>query len=158
MIKKTNASKLTQADYVYILQLKADHQVSKIPFTDFQWIGPYNKEEAQPGSNYLIRKFRTDKTQVLQLMRLPHFTPRQFILDIQIKPGEGKPDLEVINKHNCLYAKAWECDYEKPIFDSVYKNAVTPNSPGITVQCELAANETSIIPGTLRESFPEFFF
>ena len=33
--KKANASKLKEADYVYILQSKADHQGSKIPFTEF---------------------------------------------------------------------------------------------------------------------------
>ena len=38
--KKANASKLKQSDYVYILQPEADHQGSKIPFTDFRWIGP----------------------------------------------------------------------------------------------------------------------
>ena len=36
--KKTNASKLKQTDYVYILQPKADHQWSKNPFTAFRWI------------------------------------------------------------------------------------------------------------------------
>ena len=39
--KKSNASKLKQSDYVYILQPKADHQGSKLPFTDYRWIGPY---------------------------------------------------------------------------------------------------------------------
>ena len=39
--RKANASKLKKANYVFILQLKADHQGSKIPFTDFRWIGPY---------------------------------------------------------------------------------------------------------------------
>ena len=34
--KKANASKLKEADYVYILQPKADHQGSKIPFTEFR--------------------------------------------------------------------------------------------------------------------------
>ena len=38
--RKANASKLKQADYVFILQPRADHQGSKIPFTDFRWIGP----------------------------------------------------------------------------------------------------------------------
>ena len=36
--KKANASKLKEADYVYILQPKADHQGSKIPFTKFRWL------------------------------------------------------------------------------------------------------------------------
>ena len=39
--KKANASNLKGADYVYILQPKADLQGSKIPFTEFRWIGPY---------------------------------------------------------------------------------------------------------------------
>ena len=38
--KEGNASKPKQTDYVYILQPKADHQESKIPFTDFRCIGP----------------------------------------------------------------------------------------------------------------------
>ena len=32
--KKANASKLKQAEYVFVLQPKADHQGSKNPFTD----------------------------------------------------------------------------------------------------------------------------
>ena len=39
--KKANASKLNQRDNVYVLQLKADHQGSKIPLTDFQWTAPF---------------------------------------------------------------------------------------------------------------------
>ena len=38
--KKANVSKLKQSEYVYILQQKPDQQGSKIPFTDFRWIGP----------------------------------------------------------------------------------------------------------------------
>ena len=34
--KKANASKLKKIDYVFILQPKADHRGSKIPFTDFR--------------------------------------------------------------------------------------------------------------------------
>ena len=75
--KKTNASKLKEADYVYILQLKADHQGSKIPFTEFRWMGPYIVEKVLPDNNYLVRKIGTDKTQVLHRMRMRHFTPRQ---------------------------------------------------------------------------------
>ena len=39
--KKANASKLKEADYVYILQLKAGHQGSKFPCSELRWIGPY---------------------------------------------------------------------------------------------------------------------
>ena len=41
--KKANASKLKKADYVDVLETKADHQGSKIPFTEFRWLGPYNR-------------------------------------------------------------------------------------------------------------------
>ena len=44
--KKANASKLKEADYVYILQPKADHQGSKIPLTEFRWFGPYVIEKS----------------------------------------------------------------------------------------------------------------
>ena len=75
--KKADASKLKEADYVYILQPKADHQGSKIPFTEFRWMGPYIVEKVLPNNNYLLRKIGTDKTQVLHRMRMRQFTPRQ---------------------------------------------------------------------------------
>ena len=36
--KKVKASPLKEKDYCFILQPKADHQGSKIPFRDFHWI------------------------------------------------------------------------------------------------------------------------
>ena len=68
--KKANATKLKQSDYVYILQPKADHQGSKIPFTDFRWIGPYIVEKVLPNKKYVVRKIGTNKTQILHRMRL----------------------------------------------------------------------------------------
>ena len=65
LLKKANASKLKQSDYVYILQLKADHQGSKIPFTDFRWIRPYIVEKVLPNNNYVVRKIGTNKRQIL---------------------------------------------------------------------------------------------
>ena len=38
--KKAKASPLKEKDYCFILQPKADHQVSKVPFRDFRLIGP----------------------------------------------------------------------------------------------------------------------
>ena len=38
--KKVNASKLKEADYVYVSEPKADQLGSNIPNTEFQWIGP----------------------------------------------------------------------------------------------------------------------
>ena len=151
MIKKANASKLKQSDYVYILQPKADHQGSKFPFTDFRWIGPYIIEKVLPNNNYVVRKIGTNKTQILQRMRLRQFTPRQPIPDIRATPREWQPDPEVIIKHDDLYARAWECEYNKPIFDSDRDNLVSPNSPEVAVRSRKATDETRSTPGTIQE-------
>ena len=127
--KKANASKVKQADYVFILQPKADHQKSKIPFTEFRWIGPYVIEKVLPNKNSLVRKIGNNKTQILHRMRLRHFTPRQPIPDIPITPSEWQPDPEVVIKHHDLYDRALECGYDEPIFDSDYNNFATPSYP-----------------------------
>ena len=53
---KANASKLKEQQYVYVLQPKADHPGSKIPFTDFRWIGAYIVEIALTNTNFFARK------------------------------------------------------------------------------------------------------
>ena len=84
--------------------------------------------------NYLVRKINTNKTQVLHWMRLRQITPCQLIPDIQITTREWKPDPEVIIKHDDLYARAWEWEYEKLIFESDYKKLVAPNSTEMKVR------------------------
>ena len=59
--KKANASKLQKSDYVYNVQPEADHQGSRIPFTEFRWIGPYIVEKALPNNSYLVQKRGTNK-------------------------------------------------------------------------------------------------
>ena len=148
--KKANASKLKQSDYVYILQPKADHPGSKIPFAGFRWIGPYIIEKVLPSNNFVVRKIGTNKTQILHRMRLRQFTPRQLIPDTSVTPREWQPDPDFIIKHDDLYARAWECEYEKPIFDSDRDNLLSPNSPEVTVRSGEAADETRSTPGTIQ--------
>ena len=120
--KKPKASQLKEADNVYILQPKAEHQGRKIPFTEFRWIGPYIIEKVLPNNNYLVRKIGTNKTQVLHRMRMRQFTPHQPPADITVKPQEYKSDPEVSLNHDDLYARAWEYDFEQPIFDAENDN------------------------------------
>ena len=100
--KKANASKLKEADFVYVSQLKADHQGNKIPFTEFRWIGPYVIEKVLPNNNFLVRKIGNNRTQVLHRMRMRQFTPRQPPADTLVKPQGYKPDSEVSLKHDDL--------------------------------------------------------
>ena len=99
----------------------------------------------------MVRKIGTDKMQILHRMRLRQFTPRQPIPDIPATSREWQPDPEVIIKHDDLYARAWECEYDKPIFDSDRDNLVSPNSPEVAVRSRKAADETRSTPGTIQE-------
>ena len=153
--KKANASKFKQADYLFALQPKADHQGRKILFTDFRWIGPYNIEKVLPNDNYLVRKIGTNKTQILHRMRLRQFPSRQPIPDIPITPRERQPDPEVIIKHDDLYGRAWESQDETPIFDNGQHEPNSDKSPEITVRHDLQHDETCTIPGTIQEDSAE---
>ena len=75
--KKPKASPLKQKYYCYILQPKADHQGSKIPFRDFRWIGPYIIEKVLPNKNNIVRKLNTNKTQILHRFRLRKYNPEK---------------------------------------------------------------------------------
>ena len=153
--KKANASKLKESDYVYLLQPKADHQGSKIPFTDFLWIGPYIIGKLLPNNNYLKRKIGTNKTEILHRMRLRQFIPRQLIPDTPVTPREWQPDPGVILKHDDCYARAWECEYDKPILDSDRDNMVIPNSREATVRSEQADDETRSTAGIIQKDSSE---
>ena len=153
--RKANASKLKKADYVFILQPKADHQGSKIPFTDFRWIGPYIIEKVLPNNSYLVRKIGTNKTQILHRMRLRKFTPRQPLPDVPVTQREWQPDPEVVITHDDLYARAWECEYDEPMFDSDHSNLAVPSPPEITVRSEQTADEMRNNPGIIPENSPE---
>ena len=155
--KKANASKLKEADYVYILQPKADHQGSKIPFTEFRWIGPYIIGKVLPNNNYLVRKIGTNKTEVLHWMRMRQFTPREPPADITVKPQEKKSDLEVSLNHDDLYARAWEYDFEQPIFDAENDNEAPTNSQEIPVQSDFSTEEMRNTPGEPHACSPEIF-
>ena len=156
--RKANVSKHKQADYVYVLQPKSDHQGSGSALTEHRRIGPFVIKKALPNNNYLVRKVGTYKAQVLRGLRLRQFTPRQPILDVQIRPRLWNCDPELIKKHDNLYARAWERDYEKTISDNSHDNAVLPNSYEISVASDLPKNEMSNNPGTIRKNSPEFFF
>ena len=153
--RKANASKLKKADYVFILQPKADHQGSKNPFTDFRWIGPYIIEKVLPNKNYLVRKIGTNRTQILHRMRLRQFTPRHPLSDIPVTQREWQPDPEVVVNHDNLYARAWECEYHEPTFDSDYNNLAAPSAPETTIRSEQTADEMRNTPGITPENSPE---
>ena len=151
------ASKLKEADYVYVLQPKADDQGSKILFTEFRWIGPNIIGKALPNNIYLVRKIGTNKTQVLHRMKMRQFTAREPPADIRVKPQEYNSDPKVSLNHDDLYASAWEYDYEQPNFDAENKKAVLPKSQEIPVESHFSTEEMRYTLGTTHECSPEIF-
>ena len=87
-------------------------------------------------------------------MRLRQFTPCQPLSDIPVTQREWQPDPEVVITHDDLNARAWECDYDEPTFDSDYKNLAPPSPPGSTVLAEQTADDIGSTPGSIPGKFP----
>ena len=88
-------------------------------------------------------------------MKLRQFTPRQPLADIPVTQREWQPDPEVDITHDDLYARAWECEYDEPIFDSDYNNLAAPSLPEITIRSEQTADEMRNTPGITPENSAE---
>ena len=58
-------------------------------------------------------------------------------------------------KHDDLYVRAWECDFEQPIFDAKINNATPLNSTKNPVQSDVSTEEMRNTPGTAHELSPE---
>ena len=99
----------------------------------------------------MVRKVGVDKKQVLHRMTLGPFTPTQDIPDVQATPQDWKSDSEVIIKHDDLYARAWEFEYEKPVFDDM------PSSLTITLRSDLLMTERVAFSATHQKTYQESY-
>ena len=114
--KKAKASLLTEKDYCFIFQPKADHQRSKIPFRDFRWIGPYLVEKVLPNNNYIVRKLKTNKTQIPHRIRLRKFNPEKLPED-NYREARWQIDDNIVVPQGDLYTIAWEAEFGGHLFD-----------------------------------------
>ena len=114
--KKAKASPLKEKDYCFILQPKADHQGSKIPFRDFRWIGPYLVEKVLPNNNYIVRKLNTNKTQVLHRILLRKYNPEKPPEDNH-QETQWQVDDNIVVPQDDLYTIAWEAEFGGHLFD-----------------------------------------
>ena len=105
----------------------------------------------------MLLKIGTNRTQVIHRMRLRLFMTRQPVPDLQTTSQNCKPDLEVIIKDDYLYARAWESEYDTPIYDDGQHEPDSDNSPIITVRHDLPYEETCTIPRVIQEDLPEIF-
>ena len=114
--KKAKASPLKEKDYCFILQPKADHQGSKIPFRDFRWIGSYIVEKVLPNNNYIVRKLNTNKTQILYRIRLRKYNTEKPPED-NYQEIQWQVDDNIVVPKDDLYTIAWEAEFGGHLFD-----------------------------------------
>ena len=113
--RKAKAAPLSEQDFCFILQPKADNQGSKIPFREYRWIGPYRIEKVLPNDNYIVRRLNTNKTQILHRIRLKKFVPNTPLEDKYSKE-KLQPDEEIIIPQDDLYTISWEADFVYQVF------------------------------------------
>ena len=88
-------------------------------------------------------------------MRL--FTRGQPPADITAKLQEYESDPEVSLYHDNLYARAWEYDFQQPVFDAENDNAAPPNLQEFPLQSDYSTEELRNTPGEPHVCSPENF-
>ena len=154
--RKAKAAPLSEQDFCFILQPKADNQGSKIPFREYHWIGPYRIEKVLPNDNYIVRRLNTNKTQILHRIRLKKFVPNTPLEDKYAKE-KLQPDDEIIIPQDDLYTISWEADFDYHVFeprrdDNTNEELQTPDSDaGVTTSDYVIydnAADNAVRPGT----------
>ena len=88
--RKAKAAPLKEGDYCFVLQLKADHQGSKIPFRDYRWVGPFIIQRVLPNENYIVERLNTNKTQILHRICSKSLFPNNRFKTISNKSDYSK--------------------------------------------------------------------
>ena len=107
---KAKAASLKENDYCFVLQPKADHQGSKIPFRDYHWVGPFIVQKVLPNENYIVRRINTNKTQILHRIRLKKFVPYNPLED-NFREQRLQADEEIVIPQDDLYTITWETNF-----------------------------------------------
>ena len=115
--RKTKTAPLTTEDYCFILNPKADTQATKIPFSEFRWVGPYKVEKVLPNNNYIVRRLGTNKTQLLHRIRLRIYIPQAPLADNFVRETEWQKEDTIIAQDD-LYAHTWDTNFGGSPFDS----------------------------------------
>ena len=129
--RKAKAAPLSEKDFCFILQPKADNQGSKIPFRDYRWIGPYVIEKVLHNDNYIVRRLNTNKTQILHRIRLKKFVPNTPLEDKYFKEKLQSDD-EIVIPQDDLYTISWEADFDYQVFEQRRDdNQITTNTDDV---------------------------
>ena len=108
--RKAKAVPLKENDYCFVLQPKADHQGSKIPFRDYRWVGPFIVQKILPNENYIIRRLNTKTTQIMHRIRLKNIVPNQP-LQVNFQEQRLQQDEEIVIPQDDFYKITWETNF-----------------------------------------------
>ena len=108
--RKAKAAPLKENDYCFVLQPKTDHQGSKIPFSDYRWVGPFIVQKFLPNENYIIRRLNTNKTQILHRIRLRCLSTNPPSED-SFRHERLEKDEEITIPQDDLYTITWETNF-----------------------------------------------
>ena len=108
--RKAKAAPLKENEYCFVLQPKANHQGSKIQYRDYRWVGPFLVQKILPNENYVVRRIKTNKTQILHRIRLKKFVPNQPLED-NFREQRLQPDEEIVIPQDESYTITWETDF-----------------------------------------------
>ena len=90
--------------------------MSKRPFRDFRWIGPYIVEKVLPNKIYIVRKLNTNKTQILHRIRLRKYNPEKPPED-KYQEAQWQIDDNIVVPQDDLNTIAWEAEFGGHLFD-----------------------------------------
>ena len=87
-----------------------------------------------PNNNYIVRRLGTNKTQLLQRIRLRKLTPQAPLADIFVRETDWQKDDQMPIANNDLYAQSWNTNFgSNPFDDSPSENSQntedTENTP-----------------------------
>ena len=111
--KKASPSK--EKNSCFILQPKANHQGSKIPFRDLHWIGLYLIEKILPNEKYIVQKLNTNKTQNLETIHLRKYNPEKH-LEKNYQEAQWQIDDRIIIPLDDLYTLSWDAEFGGNLF------------------------------------------
>ena len=148
--KKANASKLIKKIICMFHRLRQTTREAKLPSENFGGLG-------------LTILKRPHQMKIIWFAKIVQTKHKRCIVrdNSNSHPNNPypmyNPGHENENRTRSLYARVWECDYEKLISKYNCDNAAIPNSAERAVGSYSPTDETTITQGTSREGSPELF-
>ena len=84
--------------------------MSKIPFRDYCWVGPFIFHKVLPNENFIVRRLNTNKTQLLQRIRLKQLGPNPPLED-SYREEKLQSDEEIIIPQDDLFTITLETNF-----------------------------------------------